>query len=179
MEIEIQQANQTAKQLIRYSFPLLISATLINLMTWTDTIILGYFKSTAVVGIYSAVYPLVGFLTMIINSIGFVYIPIISKLWGENKTHLIGPIYQIMTKWCFMLTFPVFALMFVYPEFLLTKIYGAEYASGALVLRILSLGFVTNSYFGFRYHTIIASPGASLTLRFATRVLWISLSYYK
>jgi O-antigen/teichoic acid export membrane protein len=67
-------------------------------MTWTDTIILGYFKSTAVVGIYSAVYPLVGFLTMIINSIGFVYIPVISKLWGENKTHLISPIYQIMTK---------------------------------------------------------------------------------
>ena len=157
--------SEPTKQLIRYSFPLLISATLINLMTWTDTIILGYFKSTAVVGIYSAVYPLVGFLTMIINSIGFVYIPVISKLWGENKNHLIGPIYQIMTKWCFMLTFPVFALMFVYPEFLLTKIYGAEYASGALVLRILSLGFVTNSYFGFRYHTIIASGDSDFLMK--------------
>lgn len=67
--------SEPTRQLIRYSFPLLISATLINLMTWTDTIILGYFKSTEVVGIYSAVYPLVGFLTMIINSMGYVYIP--------------------------------------------------------------------------------------------------------
>ena len=157
--------SEPTRQLIRYSFPLLISATLINLMTWTDTIILGYFKSTEVVGIYCAVTPLVGFLTMIINSMGFVYIPVASKLWGEKKNELIGPIYQIMTKWCFMLTFPIFALMFLYPEFVLTKLYGAQYASGAIVLRILSMGFVVNSYLGFRYHTIIASGDSDFLMR--------------
>jgi O-antigen/teichoic acid export membrane protein len=157
--------SEPTKQLIKYSFPLLISATLINLMTWTDTIILGYFKSTEVVGIYSAVIPLVGFLTMIINSMGFVYIPVASKLCGENKTQLIGPIYQITTKWCFMLTFPIFALLFLYPEIILTKLYGAEYASGAIVLRILSMGFVTNSYLGFRYQTIIASGDSNFLMK--------------
>jgi O-antigen/teichoic acid export membrane protein len=157
--------SEPTKQLIKYSFPLLISATLINLMTWTDTIILGYFKSTQVVGIYSAVIPLIGFLTMIINSMGFVYIPVASKLWGEKKIQLIGPIYQIMTKWCFMLTFPIFALMFLYPELILTRLYGTEYASGAIVLRILALGFVTNSYLGFRYHTIIASGDSKFLMR--------------
>ena len=157
--------GEPTKQLIRYSFPLLISATLLNLMTWTDTIMLGYFKSTEVVGIYSAVYPLVGFLSMIIGSMGFVYIPVTSKLWGENKPESLGPIYQIMTKWCFMVTFPVFALMFVYPEFLLTKLYGAEYASGATVLRILALGFVANSYFGFNYHTIMASGDSDFLMK--------------
>jgi O-antigen/teichoic acid export membrane protein len=157
--------SEPTKQLIRYSFPLLISATLLNLMTWTDTIILGYFKSIEVVGIYSAVYPLVGFLSIIINSMGFVYIPVTSKLWGENRTQSIGSIYQIMTKWCFLLTFPVFSLMFVYPELILTKLYGAEYASGALVLRILALGFVTNSYFGFCYHNIIASGDSDFLMK--------------
>jgi O-antigen/teichoic acid export membrane protein len=157
--------GEPTKQLIRYSLPLLISATLLNLMTWTDTIMLGYFKSTEVVGVYSAVYPLVGFLSLIIGSMGFVYIPVTSKLWGENKPESLGPIYQIMTKWCFMLTFPVFALMFVYPEFLLTKLYGAEYASGALVLRILALGFLTNSYFGFNYHTIMASGDSDFLMK--------------
>ena len=157
--------SEPTRQLIRYSFPLLISATLINLMTWTDTIVLGYFKSTQVVGIYCAVIPLIGFLTLIINSMGFVYIPVASRLWGENKTQLIGPIYQIMTKWCFMLTFPIFALLFIYPELILTKLYGAEYASGAIVLRILSLGFVTNSYLGFRYQTIIASGDSNFLMK--------------
>jgi O-antigen/teichoic acid export membrane protein len=157
--------SEPTKQLIRYSFPLLITATLLNLMTWTDTIMLGYFKSAEVVGVYSAVYPLVGFLSMIIGSMGFVYIPVISKLWGENSTELIGSIYQITTKWCFLLTFPIFALMFVYPESLLTRIYGTEYASGATVLRILALGFITNSYFGFNYHTIMASGDSDFLMK--------------
>jgi O-antigen/teichoic acid export membrane protein len=102
---------------------------------------------------------------MIINSMGFVYIPVASRLWGENKTQLIGPIYQIMTKWCFMLTFPIFALLFLYPEFIITKLYGADYASGAIVLRILSLGFVTNSYLGFRYQTIVASGDSNFLMK--------------
>ncbi|HWR25572.1 MAG TPA: flippase, partial [Methanosarcina sp.] len=157
--------SEPTKKLIRYSFPLLICATLLNLMTWTDTIMLGYFESADVVGVYNVVYPLVGFLYMMINSMGFVYVPVASKLWGENRRDTFGSIYQIMTKWCFMLTFPVFALMFVYPEFLLTKIYGAEYASGAIVLRILALGFIANSYFGFNYHTLMASGDSDFLMK--------------
>ena len=60
---------------------------------------------------------------------------------------------------------PGLALMFVYPELLLSKLYGAEYASGALVLRILALGFVTNSYFGFCYHNLIASGDSDFLLK--------------
>ncbi|AKB78417.1 Heteropolysaccharide repeat unit export protein [Methanosarcina horonobensis HB-1 = JCM 15518] len=157
--------SEPTRKLIRYSFPLLITATLLNLMTWTDTIMLGYFKSPEVVGVYNAVYPLVGFLTIIINSMGFVYVPVASKLWGENRNESISSLYQIMTKWCFMLTFPVFVLMFVYPEFLLTKLYGAEYSGGAPVLRILALGFIANSYFGFNYHTIMASGNSDFLMK--------------
>jgi O-antigen/teichoic acid export membrane protein len=90
--------SETTKQLIKYSFPLLISSTLINIMDWTDTIILGFFKSTEVVGIYSAVIPLIGFLSMIIGSMGLAYIPVASKIWGEENIQLLGPVYQIMTK---------------------------------------------------------------------------------
>ncbi len=157
--------SEPTKQLIRYSFPLLITATLLNLMTWIDTIMLGYFKSAEVVGVYNAVYPLVGFLTIVISAMGFVYVPVTSKLWGENRIESIGSVYQITTKWCFLLTFPIFALMFVYPEFLLTKLYGAEYVSGSQVLRILSLGFIANSYFGFNYHTIMASGDSDFLMK--------------
>ncbi len=157
--------SEPTKQLIRYSFPLLISATLLNLMSWTDTIMLGYFKSAEVVGVYNAVYPLVGFLSMIIASMGFVYVPVTSKLWGQNNTESLGSIYAIMTKWCFLLTFPLFALVFVYPEFLITKLYGAEYIGGTTALRILALGFIANSYFGFNYHTLLASGDSDFLMK--------------
>ncbi len=157
--------SEPTRQLIRYSFPLLITATLLNLMSWIDTIMLGYFKSTEVVGIYNAVYPLVGFLSLVIASMGFVYVPVTSKLWGQNNTVPVGSIYAVMTKWCFLLTFPLFALIFVYPEHFITRLYGAQYVSGATALRILALGFIANSYFGFNYHTLLASGDSDFLMK--------------
>lgn len=159
------QFSDTTRQLIRYSFPLLITATLLNLMSWIDTIMLGYFKSAEVVGIYNAVYPLVGFLSLVIASMGYVYVPVTSRLWGQNNTSPLGSIYAVMTKWCFLLTFPLFALIFVYPEYFITKLYGAQYISGATSLRILALGFITNSYFGFNYHTLLASGDSDFLMK--------------
>ena len=157
--------SEPTKQLIRYSFPLLITATILNLMSWIDIIMLGYFKPAEVVGVYNAVYPLVGFLSLVIASMGFVYVPVTSKLWGQNNISPLGSIYTVMTKWCFLLTFPLFALIFVYPEYFITKLYGAEYVSGATALRILALGFITNSYFGFNYHTLLASGDSDFLMK--------------
>ena len=159
------QFSDTTRQLIRYSFPLLITATLLNLMSWIDTIMLGYFKSAEVVGIYNAVYPLVGFLSLVIASMGYVYVPVTSRLWGQNNTAPLGSIYAVMTKWCFLLTFPLFALIFVYPEYFITRLYGAQYVSGATALRILALGFIANSYFGFNYHTLLASGDTDFLMK--------------
>lgn len=163
-ELKIKFSEPT-RQLIRYSFPLLITATLLNLMSWIDTIMLGYFQPTEVVGVYNAVYPIVGFLSLVIASMGYVYVPVASKLWGLNKTQPVGSIYAVMTKWCFLLTFPIFALIFVYPELLITKLYGAEYVGGATSLRILAMGFIANSYFGFNYHTLLASGDSDFLMK--------------
>lgn len=157
--------SEPTRQLIRYSFPLLITATLLNMMSWIDTIMLGYFKSAEVVGIYNAVYPLVGFLSLVIASMGFVYVPVTSRLWGQDNTAPLGSIYAVMTKWCFLLTFPLFTLIFVYPEHFITNLYGAEYVSGATALRILALGFIANSYFGFNYHTLLASGDSDFLMK--------------
>jgi len=134
-------------------------------MSWIDTIMLGYFKSAEVVGIYNAVYPLVGFLSLVIASMGYVYVPVTSRLWGQNNTAPLGSIYAVMTKWCFLLTFPLFALIFVYPEYFITRLYGAQYVSGATALRILALGFIANSYFGFNYHTLLASGDSDFLMK--------------
>lgn len=163
-ELKIKFSDPT-KHLIRSSFPLLITATLLNLMSWIDTIMLGFYKSADIVGIYNAVYPLVGFLSLVIASMGFVYVPVASKLWGQNDIAPVGSIYAIMTKWCFLLTFPIFALIIVYPELLITKLYGAEYVSGATALRILAMGFIANSYFGFNYHTLLVSGDSDFLMK--------------
>ena len=98
-------------------------------------------------------------------NMGFVYVPVTSRLWGQNETAPLGSIYEVLTKWCFLLTFPLFALIFVYPEYFITKLYGAQYVSGATALRILALGFIANSYFGFNYHTLLASGDSDFLMK--------------
>ncbi len=161
--------NNNTKELFVYSMPLLAAEILFTLMLWTDTLMLGYFKTTEVVASYNAAYPIAQLLSVVITSIGFLYVPIVSKLYGSNQITEIGTINASSTKWCFMLTFPVFVLMFLFPDILLNLFYGLRYTGASSVLQILALGFIMNSYFGLNYYTLM-STGKSSFIMYCTLI---------
>jgi O-antigen/teichoic acid export membrane protein len=72
--------NPMTKELLFFSVPLLAVTALQMIMSWTDTLMLGYFKTPDVVGLYNAALPLANLLTVVIVSVGFIYIPIISQV---------------------------------------------------------------------------------------------------
>ena len=49
--------DKILKELTSYSWPLLFNSFLILVISWIDTIMLGYFKSASDVGIYNAAMP--------------------------------------------------------------------------------------------------------------------------
>ncbi|CAD5243334.1 Polysaccharide biosynthesis protein (fragment) [Thermococcus camini] len=65
-----------------------------------------------------------------------------------------GRVYQILTKWIFMLTLPLFSLMFLFPDATIRFFFGAKYVSAAPALQILALGFM--------FHTFLGLNGLSL-----------------
>ena len=147
--------NPMTGKLLSFSIPLLAVSMLTMVMSWTDTLMLGYFKTPDVVGLYNAALPLAHLLTTVINSIGFLFIPIMSMLYSKNQMEELGRSYAISTKWCFMGTLPLFFIFFLFPGVVLNLLFGSRYIGAALVLQVLSLGFIFNSYFGFNYHTLI------------------------
>lgn len=92
-------------------------------MNWTDTLMLGYYKSSEVVGIYNAASPLARLLPIFLNSAGFIYMPIASSLYAQGKLREMGRVYQILTKWVFLLTLPIFSIMFLFPEATISSFY--------------------------------------------------------
>ena len=66
-----------------------------------------------------------------------------------------GRVYQILTKWVFLLTLPTFALMFLFPEATIEFFFGAKYVSAALVLQILTLGFMFHTFLGLNGLTLV------------------------
>jgi O-antigen/teichoic acid export membrane protein len=150
-------SNPMAKKLLSFSVPLLAVGMLIMVMSWTDTLMLGYFKSPDVVGVYNAAMPLAHLLSTVIVSVGFLYIPIIAQLYGKNQIEELGRCYAISTKWCFMGTLPLFFIFFLFPDDVLNLLFGSRYIEAAIVLQVLALGFIFNSYFGLNYHTLLTT----------------------
>ena len=151
------KVKSNAKELLVYSMPLLAVSILLTAMSWTDTLMLGYFKTTETVAAYNAVYPIANLLSVVINSIGFLYVPIISQLYARNQIQEVGTINASSTKWCFMITFPIFVLIFLFPEFIINSLYGPRYVEASTVLQILGIGFIMNSFFGVNYYTLMST----------------------
>jgi O-antigen/teichoic acid export membrane protein len=156
--------NHNTKKLLSFSIPLLTISLLLTIMTWTDTLMLGYFKTAETVAAYNAAHPVANLLSVGINSIGFLYLPITSNLYSNNSIKEIGILNESSTKWCFLITLPIFFMLIVFPEFILNLFYGSEYVTASNVLQVLALGFMANSFFGLNYYTLMATGKSRLLM---------------
>jgi len=142
------------KRLIVFSLPLMITGILVFIMNWTDTLMIGYYLNPENVGIYNAASPLARTLTILLTSTAFLYMPVATQLYAQEKIEEIRRVYQILTKWIFLLTIPVFAITILFPETVIKYTFGLRYVEASLALQILSLGFM--------FHTLLGLNGVSL-----------------
>lgn len=145
-----------AHDMLTFSLPLVIATLLSRLLTRTDTVMLGYFRPSYEVGLYSAAFPLAGAMVLILSSFGFMYLPIASRLDSEDKRDEVDAIYKLTTKWIFVLTFPAFLILVVFSEDVLAVTFGAEYTPASTALSILAVGFFTRAAFGRSRETLSA-----------------------
>ena len=170
--------NSAAKELLFFSLPLLGTAMLVMIISWTDTLMLGSLKSSVDVGLYNAVLPLAQFISFPLGALLVVYMPAISGLYARGMTDEIKRNFSILTKWICLVTLPLFIVLFLFPEAILSLLFGPTYVFSADALRILSLGFIINNFLGPNGATLIAM-GKSRFIMFAslaTAILNIGLN---
>lgn len=119
-----------AAEMMRFSAPLVVAGILDMLLIQTDTLMLGYFRPSAEVGLYNAAYPLAYGVTMLLTAFGFIYYPMISRLDADGEGAEIAVIYRIVAKWVFVLTFPLVVVFVVFSSDVLAVFFGASYAAG-------------------------------------------------
>lgn len=145
-----------AREMMLFSFPLVIATILSRLLTRTDTLMLGFFRSSYDVGLYSSAFPLASALVLVLSSFGFMYLPVASRLDAEDKREEVDEIYKLTTKWIFVLTFPAFLALVAFPRDVILATFGSEYAPAATALSILALGFFSRAAFGRSRETLSA-----------------------
>ena len=153
------------KELLLFSLPLLFTAVLHLIMHWTDTLMLGYFKSADIVGVYNTALPLSRLILIVLTSATVIYVPIASGLYAQNLLQEMKIIYQVLTKWIFLLAFPVFFMFFMFSETILQTLFGAPYGEAGVALKLLSLGALV--------HTGLGLNGLTLTVMGRTRYILV------
>jgi O-antigen/teichoic acid export membrane protein len=154
--------------LVRFSVPLMFASLLIRVMTWTDVIMLGYFRPPEIVGLYDAVRPLVRIVPVIWGSMIFMYTPLVSEFHAEGDTAALRRVYFVVTKWFSSATFPIILIFLLFPATVLSAVFGPAYAEATTALRLLALAYFLGNVMG--------PNGATLTAIGRTQsVMWANL----
>jgi O-antigen/teichoic acid export membrane protein len=155
------------KELLLFSMPLWGMAIFGLVILWMDTILLGYFKTAEVVGLYNAAYPLAQSISQPPFALMLIYIPIVTGLYSQNLMADLRRSYTIVTKWLAFIIMPIFLVLCLYPEYVLSLLFGSAYIGAAPALRILSIGFILEALPGPNVATLIAL-GESRFIMWAT-----------
>ncbi|RZN40552.1 MAG: flippase [Methanophagales archaeon ANME-1-THS] len=159
-------ADPMQKELLLFSLPLLIQNALTILIFQIDTLMLGYFKTAGIVGLYNAAHPISQLIPLFLFSLVLIYVPLTARLYAQNLIDEMRRNYAILTKWINSATFPLFLVIFLFPEAVLNALFGSSYtqASVALVLRILALGMLFHVLTGPNAVTLIVLGKTKLNL---------------
>lgn len=145
-----------ASELLRFSVPLMLSALLMALLTRTDTLMVGYFRSSAEVGLYSAAYPLANGMLVVLTAIGYLYLPMASRFDAAGEREEVNAIYELTTKWALILTFPLFLLFALFPGDVLAVVFTPDYRAAGTAFVVLALGGLSSLLFGRCQETMSA-----------------------
>lgn len=152
------------KKLFYFSTPLLITFLSSVVITRADTLMLGYFKTSEIVGLYNTASPIAQLLPIFLTSIGFIYVPISSQLYAKNLFGEMRRNYALLTKWLLMATLPFFFIVFLFPEAVLNIVFGSSYEQAGNALRILLIGALVQVLTGPNALTLVVTGKTKLNM---------------
>ncbi len=153
------------KKLFLFSWPLIITTYLWMIITWTDIIMLGVYKTTQEVGLYSAALTLVGIIPMVEHTFIFIFMPVISELYAKGRKEDIISMHKSVIKWVFMINLSLFLIMIVLSDNILGILFGQEFIIASTTLVIL--------VFGFFLSTIASLTGSGLIIIEKTKLIMV------
>ncbi len=132
--------KQIGRKFFLYSLPLIFSGMLYILFGYTDSVLIGIFKTSTDVGFYNAALPIATFMTFLPILFLQIFFPMITREFSEKRFKIVHQLSKQVQKWIFIINLPVFLLMFLFSGAFINLLFGAEYMVAEQTLRILSIG---------------------------------------
>jgi O-antigen/teichoic acid export membrane protein len=141
------------KKLRKYGLQIILFSAGGIILSYSDRLMLVYFKTLEDVGVYSAVFPTAMLIWYIPMAITNVIIPLTSELWGKRLYVELKKGIELLYRFSLIVILPVSLLLFVFSNVILEIFYGTNYATygtgyltGSIALKILAIGIIFYSF---------------------------------
>ncbi|SIQ30742.1 flippase [Halanaerobium kushneri] len=134
-------------KLLKFSTTVIFIQVIFYLLNKVDRIMLGIYKTSNVVGVYSTAASITILLTFFLNATSMSFSPIISELYHKQNINLLEKLYSAITKWVIILSMPILISIFFYAEDIML-FFGEEYLLGTSTLIILAIAQFINAATG-------------------------------
>ena len=128
------------RKLFFFSLPLVFIGFLPLFIKWTDVFVLGIFRTTHEVGIYTSASITSNLMLIVPLALTSLFMPIVTRLHSSGKEQEISYVSRLTSRWIFIINFPLFLIVVLFSKEILLLLFGKEYVLGSLSLIILSLG---------------------------------------
>jgi len=135
------------KYLFNIASPLFISSFSFLALNWSDSLIIGYYCPDEKIAVFNIVVKYAAIIIIGLTAVNTVVAPQFSEYWGSGNIEKLRNLAKKATFLSVVLSFPLILVFLLFPNFLL-NLYGEEFVSGELSLRILTLGYVPNIFCG-------------------------------
>jgi O-antigen/teichoic acid export membrane protein len=133
---------QMGRELLSFSWPLIIAGYFWMVISWTDTVMLGIFWTVKDVGIYNVALPTAAMIFIVVDAFGYMFMPVISELYAKGKKVEIIQTHKSLLKWIFMINLSFFLVMVLFPDNVIGVLFGEGYIDASLPLVILAIGYM-------------------------------------
>lgn len=155
-EIRLKQSEDSVrKDLLLFSLPLVFSGMSWFFLQATDKFMIGFLMQNYDVGLYNTACTVSGYLNIFLVSLMFIYQPVGTKLHGEGKTNEIRKLYQIITKWIFLIASPIIMFVILQPGLTISILFSSSYLGAAVPLLLLFIAYTLRVCLGPAGGTVI------------------------
>jgi O-antigen/teichoic acid export membrane protein len=144
------------------------------LVSQADKVLLGFYLSPALVGMYVVASTISGFIPLVLQSVNQIFAPLIADLHSRSRIDVLQRLFQTLTKWVLALTLP---LVFVIITFAIPmmRIFGPAFEPGWPVLVIASVGQIVNCGVGSVGYLLLMSGNQRRLMKVQFVMVAISL----
>jgi len=134
-------------ELLFFSAPLFLANILSFALNWTDTLMLGYFREPAHVGIYMVSWRLSLIVSFPLAAFINIFNPMAAEYIGKGDEPSLQSLFQAVNHWILAISLPMAIIFFSFPGEILSM-FGKEFKGGTWVVKALVMGQLVNAASG-------------------------------